>query len=77
LSIDVGNSFNYEHLDKFNDSRAINLSIDVGNSFNFLHLDKFNDSRAINFSIDAGNSFNSQHLICQFVNYEHPDKSKD
>ncbi len=50
MSIDIGNSFNFEHPDKFNDSRAINLSIDVGNSFNCEHPDKFNDSRAVNLS---------------------------
>jgi hypothetical protein len=43
LSIDVGNSFNYEHFDKFKYRRQVNLSIDVGNSFNSEHLDKFND----------------------------------
>ncbi len=32
LSIDVGNSFNFEDRDKFNFSRLVNLSIDVGNS---------------------------------------------
>ncbi|CAN5954874.1 unnamed protein product [Sphagnum jensenii] len=45
LSIDVGNSVNFEHRDKFNFSRLFNLSInvDVGNSFNSEHFDKFND----------------------------------
>jgi hypothetical protein len=43
VSIDVGNSFNFEQFDKFNDWREVNLSIDVGNSFNFKHPDKFND----------------------------------
>jgi hypothetical protein len=42
LSIDVGNSFNYEHLDKFNDWRVVDLSIGVGNSFNSKDLKKSN-----------------------------------
>jgi hypothetical protein len=46
LSIDVGNSFNCKHPNKFNDWRVVNLSIDVGNSFNFEHPDKFKDQRA-------------------------------
>jgi hypothetical protein len=43
LSIDVRNSFNFKHHDKFNFSRLVDLSIDVGNSFNYEHSDKFND----------------------------------
>jgi len=43
LSINVGNSFNFEHPDKFDDRRPVNLSIDVGNSFNYGHPHKSND----------------------------------
>jgi hypothetical protein len=74
LLIDVGNSFNFEHCDKFNFSRLVNLSIDVGNSFNFEHRDKFNFSRLVNLSIHVSNSFNYEHSekfrskASQFVN---------
>jgi hypothetical protein len=43
LSIDVGNSFNCEHPDKFKDQRVVNSSINVGNSFNSEQPDKSND----------------------------------
>jgi hypothetical protein len=41
LSIDVSNSFNYEHFNKSNFSRAMTLSIDVSNSFIYEHPNKF------------------------------------
>ncbi len=54
----MGNSFNFEHPDKSNFSRLVNLSIDVGNFIKFEHLDKSNFSREINVLINVGNSSN-------------------
>jgi hypothetical protein len=62
LPIDVGNSFNCEHSDKFNDWRVVNLSINVGNSFNCEQFDKSNSSSAINLLIDVGNACNFEHM---------------
>ncbi len=41
LSINVCNSFNYRHLNKFNSSRVINLSRTICNFFNYEHPYKF------------------------------------